>query len=77
MELIELLELKNAIVTTDAMSCQKKITKAIIKKEGDYILQVKDNQKKLHEEIKAYFHRKTLKRQSQHRNSILCQFFGC
>ena len=57
MELIELLELKNAIVTADAMSCQRKITKAIIKNEGDYILQVKDNQKKLHEEIKAYFHK--------------------
>ena len=57
MELIELLELKDSIVTTDAMSCQKKITKAITSKGGDYILQVKDNQKKLHEQIKAYFHK--------------------
>lgn len=57
MELIELLELKDSIITADAMSCQKKITKAIIKKEADYILQVKDNQKKLHDEIKAYFHK--------------------
>lgn len=57
MELIELLELKDSIITADAMSCQKKITKAIIKKEADYIFQVKDNQKKLHDEIKAYFHK--------------------
>ena len=57
MELIELLELKDCIVTADAMSCQKKITKGIVDKEGDYILQVKDNQKKLHNEIKAYFHK--------------------
>lgn len=57
MELIELLELKGSIVTADAMSCQKKITKAIVEKEGDFILQIKDNQKKLHDEIKAYFHK--------------------
>lgn len=57
LELIQLLEIKDSIVTADAMSCQKKITKAIVTKQGDYILQVKDNQKKLHDEIKAYFHK--------------------
>lgn len=57
MELIELLELKNSIVSADAMSCLKKVTKAISKKKGDYTLQVKANQKKLLTEIQAFFHK--------------------
>jgi len=57
MELIELLELKNSIVTADAMSCLKKVTHAITKKEADYVLQLKANQKKLLTEIKAFIHK--------------------
>ena len=57
LELIEVLELKNTIITADAMSCNKKITKAITDKQGDYVLQIKANQSKLLEEIKAYFHK--------------------
>lgn len=57
MELIELLELKGNIITADAMHCLKKVANAIDKKGGDYVLQVKGNQGKLSEEIKAYFHK--------------------
>ncbi|RHW75308.1 ISAs1 family transposase [Colwellia sp. RSH04] len=57
MELIELLELKGNVITADAMHCLKKVTKAIDKKDGDYALQVKNNQGKLSNEIKAYFHK--------------------
>lgn len=57
MELIELLELKDCVITADAMHCLKKVTKAVDKKNGDYVLQVKNNQGKLSEEIKAYFHK--------------------
>jgi predicted transposase YbfD/YdcC len=57
MELIELLELKGNIVTADAMHCLKKVATAIDKKGGDYVLQVKGNQGKLSQEIKAYLHK--------------------
>lgn len=53
--LLELLDIKNAIVTIDAMGCQKTIAQKIIKQEGDYVLQVKDNHKTLHEDLKLLF----------------------
>jgi predicted transposase YbfD/YdcC len=46
-KLLEILAIKGCIVTIDAMGCQKKIAEEIIKKEADYILMVKDNQKNL------------------------------
>lgn len=57
MELIELLELKGHTITADAMHCLKKVAKAVDDKGGDYALQVKNNQGKLANEIKAYFHK--------------------
>ncbi len=50
-ELLDLLTLEGCIVTTDAMGCQKKIAEKIREKKADYILQVKDNQKELKEQI--------------------------
>lgn len=49
--LIEAIDIEGNVITIDAMGCQKKIAKAIIKGKGDYILIVKDNQKLLKEEI--------------------------
>lgn len=54
-ELLELLVVKDCIITIDAMGCQKEIAKKIIGKEADYVLMVKGNQKKLLEEIEATF----------------------
>lgn len=54
-QLLELLDLRDKIVTTDAMGCQKEIAKTIVKGGGDYILAVKDNQPTLHVEIQAAF----------------------
>jgi predicted transposase YbfD/YdcC len=54
-ELLELLDLHDKIVTTDAMGCQKAIAEAIVAGGGDYILAVKDNQPTLHAEIQAAF----------------------
>jgi len=42
--LLELLDLHGALVTIDAMGCQKEIAKQIIEGGGDYLLTVKDNQ---------------------------------
>ena len=54
-ELLQLLELHGAIVTIDAMGCQKEIAAKIVAKGGDYVLAVKDNQPKLHAAIHQYF----------------------
>jgi predicted transposase YbfD/YdcC len=54
-ELLKLLELKGAIVTIDAMGCQKEIAAQIVRGGGDYVLAVKDNQPKLVEALREHF----------------------
>jgi predicted transposase YbfD/YdcC len=54
-ELLDILTLNGAIVTIDAMGCQKKIVTDITSKKADYVLAVKENQPKLHEEIALMF----------------------
>jgi predicted transposase YbfD/YdcC len=55
--MLQHLSIKGAIITADAMHCQTK-TAEIIRDEGaDYMLQVKDNQRHLHKEIAAFFHK--------------------
>ncbi|CAN5301979.1 ISAs1-like element ISEc26 family transposase [soil metagenome] len=46
-KLLELLDLKGAIVTLDALGCQKDLVAQIVEKEGDYVVAVKGNQEKL------------------------------
>ena len=54
-ELLKQLEIKGCIVTIDAMGTQAKIAETIVKCEADYILQVKENQQQLLEEISLIF----------------------
>jgi predicted transposase YbfD/YdcC len=54
-ELIERIDVRGAIVTIDAMGCQKEIARKIIDAGGDYVLAVKDNQPTLHEAIQEVF----------------------
>jgi predicted transposase YbfD/YdcC len=51
-QLIEMLDLAGAVVTADAMHCQRETAKAIIDKEADYILMVKGNQESLQAELR-------------------------
>lgn len=53
--LIEALDLKDCIITIDAMGCQKEIVKTIIKKEADYVICLKENQGTLHSTVKSWF----------------------
>ncbi len=53
--LLELLELKGATVTLDAMGCQKEIARKIIDRGGQYLLALKDNQPTLHAAVEAEF----------------------
>jgi predicted transposase YbfD/YdcC len=54
-ELLRLLELNGAVVTIDAMGCQKEIADQIIEAGGEYILAVKENQPHLHQDILDHF----------------------
>ena len=54
-ELIDQIDVKGAIVTIDAMGCQKDIAKQIVTQKGDYVLAVKENQPKLYQAIQAFF----------------------
>ncbi len=42
--LLQLLDLKGAVVTIDAMGCQREIAQKIVDAKADYVLAVKDNQ---------------------------------
>jgi len=53
--LLEMLELNGALVTIDAMGCQKAIARKIIDQGGHYALVVKDNQEHLLEDIQQAF----------------------
>jgi predicted transposase YbfD/YdcC len=52
-KLLKLLELEGALVSIDAMGCQKDIAQAIRATGADYLLQVKDNQPLLAADIEA------------------------
>jgi predicted transposase YbfD/YdcC len=52
-ELLKLLELEGAIVTYDAMGCQKEIAQVIRDAGADYVLAVKKNQPRLYEDMLA------------------------
>jgi hypothetical protein len=56
-ELLDLLEVKGCIVSIDAMGIQKEIATKITKKEGDYFLALKGNQKGLYEQVMDEFER--------------------
>ena len=53
--LLELLDLNGALVTLDAMGCQKAIARKIVDQGGHYALTVKDNQEHLLEDIQDSF----------------------
>jgi predicted transposase YbfD/YdcC len=57
--MLEIIQVKGAVISADAMHCQVETAKAIRAKQADYVLQVKDNQANLHREIAAYFHKMT------------------
>jgi predicted transposase YbfD/YdcC len=57
--LLEMLDITDCVVTIDAMGCQKAIAEKIIERKGHYVLQVKDNQKGLHDLLTETFNELT------------------
>lgn len=54
-KLLELLDVQGALVTIDAMGCQKQIAAKVVELGGDYILTAKENQPNLCKDIHACF----------------------
>lgn len=54
-KLLDMLDIEGALITIDAMGCQKEIVRQIIDAKGDYCLAVKGNQEHLEEDIVAHF----------------------
>jgi predicted transposase YbfD/YdcC len=61
-KLLELLDLKGATVTIDAMGCQKSVAQQILDQKGNYILAVKGNQPTLHGQIVGSFNEARLEK---------------
>jgi len=61
-ELIKLLDLTGSIVVADALNCQKDTAKAIVEKNADYLLSVKDNHKLLKQAIEEYIQNEILQK---------------
>src|SRR5713101_7084677 len=51
--LLQMLDLRGATVTIDAMGCQKEIARQVREQGADYVLAVKDNQENLHKAIQS------------------------
>ena len=52
--LLDMMAIEGAVVTIDAMGCQRAIAKKIIDKKADYIIALKGNQGTLHEDVKLF-----------------------
>ncbi len=54
-KLLELLDIRGATVTVDAMGCQRDIAKTIIDQDGNYIMGLKGNQGTARKEVEDFF----------------------
>ena len=53
-KLLGMLEIEGAIVTIDAIGCQREIAKKIVDKKADYVLALKGNQGSLREDVELF-----------------------
>ncbi|MBV8935465.1 MAG: ISAs1 family transposase [Alphaproteobacteria bacterium] len=53
-KLLEMISLKGAIVTADALNCQRTIATQVVEKGGAYVLALKGNQGTLHADVKLF-----------------------
>ena len=52
--LLEMLAIEGAIITIDAMGCQRDIAQTVIDKKADYVLALKGNQTSLREDVELF-----------------------
>ena len=53
-KLLDMMAIEGAIVTIDAMGCQRAIAKKIIDKKADYVLALKGNQGRLRDDVEVF-----------------------
>jgi predicted transposase YbfD/YdcC len=53
-QLLDMLAIEGAIVTIDAMGCQREIARKVIEKKADYVLALKGNQGSLREDVELF-----------------------
>jgi predicted transposase YbfD/YdcC len=71
LDLLKLVDLKGALVTIDAIACQKEVAETITDRGGDYILCVKENQPTLHESVKKHMDELIIERKGDPKQSPL------
>lgn len=54
-ELLDKIDIKNTVVTLDALHCQKETVEKIITNKGDYVIQLKANQGNFYKDVYAMF----------------------
>jgi predicted transposase YbfD/YdcC len=65
LEVLKMLQLKHCIVAGDALFCSRPVAKAILEREGDYVLALKGNQSKLLASVKRVFDGRAVRRSAQ------------
>lgn len=58
-DLLAMLELNGAVISIDAMGCQKAIAKTIVQAGADYVLALKDNHPSLSEDVRLWLDTET------------------
>ncbi len=53
-KLLDLLAIEGAIITIDAMGCQRDIAQKVVEKKADYMLALKGNQGSLREDVELF-----------------------
>lgn len=53
--LLDMLEVRDSIITIDAIGCQHNIAAEIVDRKGDYVLNLKENQPTLHDNVVSIF----------------------
>lgn len=54
-ELLRVLDITGCIITIDAIGCQKEIAADIVERDADYLLALKGNQGRIHEDVELLF----------------------
>lgn len=70
-DIINKLNIRNAIITVDALNTQKDNCKSVIKKRGDYVFALKGNQKNFYDDAKLYFTNDVLNKIKKDKNAYL------
>ena len=58
-DLIDMTEIRNCVLTWDALNTQKDTVSAVIRKKGDYVGALKGNHSNFYEDVKLYFDRES------------------